>query len=100
MIEISTNHNNNTITKITNIVLTSLLGTAITAPLKFFHLKIVGGYSSSKTLVHCKECNDFVWSYNIIKHNDAMYVGKRVTSAYVLPSEQEKKNPMDLFSIG
>ena len=28
MIQISTNHNNNTITKITNIVLTSLLGTA------------------------------------------------------------------------
>ena len=28
MIQISSNHNNNTITKITNIVLTSLLGTA------------------------------------------------------------------------
>ena len=68
-------------------------------PFKFFHLKIVSGYPSSNTLVYCKDCEDFVWSYNISKHNDVMHAGKRVPSAYVLPSVQEKNDLMESFSI-
>ena len=68
-------------------------------PLKVF--KVVKNYPSTNKLAHFKKCDDFIWSYNLKKHNDVMHRATECPSVYkdLLPLETEKATIEVLYTL-
>ena len=70
------------------------------SPFTFKFLKAVKTYPSTNTLVFCEKCDDFIWSYNMKNHYNAMHPHVR-PSDYddYKPSEAEMKSIDALFPL-